>query len=81
MHFRQRRKTADGNYKGEKRYCRALSLLVTDYVLTNSQFAKLCEGVKNYRDADLLTLAQERELGSSIIRRRNIISKQDIMEE
>ena len=44
-----------------------MSLLVTHNVLSNSQFAKLREGVKNYRDTDLLDPAQERELGSFLL--------------
>ena len=42
-----------------------MALLGTDYVLSNSEFTELREGVEDDRDADLLAFAKEGEFGRS----------------
>ena len=44
---------------------RAVSLSGSDDMLSNLQLGELSERVENYRHANVLTFAQEAELGSS----------------
>ena len=71
-HFCEGRQAAQGDGEGEEGVFRG-ALLGTDDILANGKLGELGQHVENYGHANILTLAQEAELGTSKARSKQIL--------
>ena len=78
-HFGEGSQAVESNGKRKEWVLRAVSLSGSDDMLSNLQLGELSEHVKNHRHANVLTFAQETELGSSKTQDKQILlSKKEV---